>query len=1088
MSPLWVAKYLKVVPAVFISIFEMVADPNTDSLRDNQLKNEIASIRSSIEESRYRSRYAVILIGDKSVVNGPELEERVINIRRAARLDEKCLFFLDAGVLDNELSTFASQVLSSMQSFGEEFYRDLTRHARRKRDKSSNISHSISRLGWIARYEYKLGVFAEFRAEFEIAERHYHNSLMALFDAQGPFESTSSWSPRWSETRLWSDTTFIRLIRAQLANNSPTSAERSWTRHRDRMRDLLNRKGKGIENYGYITWEARWARIMADLTRNNSFIFAEPFEDNQSSRHRATRAYAKPEKHLIQEQQQPSLSIPWQYLHHAGYWLRMSIACTKRRLQHALEMPEEDHVSPAESPASSVVRRSEVYDTYLALEPHSEWRAAQNTRGAQNLEIISNLSRATGDFQDHNQHRTADQLRLDLCQHLMQASQYKDAISVIRPLWKSTKWRTEKWRNLLQQLTLMLNQCSRETDDLELQIATLWELSNAVFKPISDLKYDLASLLQNGPSVNDDAHIIKLDNVSTLSCIAASFSFGRGPAYVGEKLPAQLFIKYDVHETCSPMNLQSLFVEFDDKIPGFQLLNQDEIEIPYGPDAQVFDISFEDPDQGTTPTRSAFANLGFRAGQEKMFNVPLIPEKSGLCTVIKIVSKIGIGTITIEHTTWVWAGQLSSSIGCELPGSSVSKFRQYLGKATIEINPRPPKLDMSFQGLRNIYYTDEPIQLGIVITNEEDEEAEVEISFSVQSDTQATPLLRWTEASAGQPPSTQVLGVPVGKLASGNTRNIGLVVEASQTSDDIIVEAHATYTLPSSQGRKIEKSTTADVTIIKPFEATYQTFADYNPNVWPDYFHLPEGEDLDLDLDLPTKSVVANDAQGIATTWQLCVKVTSFATDTLLIKNLRLDLSKMNQPAKVDIIPAIALDEGVELVSNGQHTTTYTLNIRKVSLDENRPVVTEPTLDINWQRLDMDEESSIHTNLQLPRSSFAGMEPRVLACQLSSGDEKSTSIEYVIENPSMHFLTFNVSTESSEDYAFSGPKQTTIQLTPLTRHSERYLFLPFARDAPIRPNVKITDVCFNKVLNVIPTGGLRSQTGELVAYTGKTLS
>ena len=65
------------VPAVFVSFFKIISDPNTDSLRDNQLKNEISSIRNGLEDSKYRSKYAVVLVGDDSVINGPELEERV---------------------------------------------------------------------------------------------------------------------------------------------------------------------------------------------------------------------------------------------------------------------------------------------------------------------------------------------------------------------------------------------------------------------------------------------------------------------------------------------------------------------------------------------------------------------------------------------------------------------------------------------------------------------------------------------------------------------------------------------------------------------------------------------------------------------------------------------------------------------------------------------------------------------------------------------------------------------------------------------------------------------------------------------------
>lgn len=1074
MSPLWVAKYQDVVPAVFISFFEIIADPNTDSLRDNQLKNEIANIRASIEDSRYRTRYGVVLVSDDSVVNGPELEERVINIRRAARLDEKCLFFLDSEVPEDKLDAFASHVTSSMHTFAEEHYRDLTRHARRKRDKSSNISHTISRLGWIARYEFKLGIFAEFRNEMDVAERHYNSSMMALFDAQGPFETTSSWSPRWSETRLWSDCTFIRLIRSQLAIRTPTIAARSWTRHRDRMRDLLNRKGKGTENYGYLTWEARWTKVMAELIRDSSTLFNEPLDDGDGSNTRqATRAYAQVEKALGQDQQQPQVLVPWQYLHHAGYWLRKSISYTKKRLQLALEVPEEDRLSPSESPASSVARRSEAYDTYLSLEPHNEWQASQDQRGAQTLEIVSNLGRATGDFQAHNQQRSADQLRLELCQQLIQASQYAEAMSVLRPLWQRTKWRAEQWRDLLQQLALMLNRCAREAKDFEMQISTMWELSSSVFVPLSNFEYNTEGVLQQISSRNNDLRAIRLDNVSTLSCIEASFAFATEPAFVGEKLPGQLIIRYQAHKACVPITLRHVVTEFDENIPRFEITHDDEVESSEDGEMHILDINLNQH-KGTT-------SLRFEPGQTKIFNLSLIPEKSGSAKVVRVITRIGQGAVSIEHTSLLLPDS-SVDLTAQKLDPSLPEFRQYPNKTSVNVQPRPPKLDMSFLGLRNIYYTDETVKLELEMINGEEEYANIEIEILAQSDSQHVPLMEWSDA-ASEDASAPKLHSLVGELGPAETKSKHIVLEASGLSSDIAIEARAIYTLPSSGGRKIEKSATADVVIIKPFEAALQIFADHNPAPWPDYFHVEDDE-----ITAASEAVdqaTAGKMRGITSKWQSRAKITSFATDTLLIKTVSLGMSKVNQPARIDISPNEDTPEEIELVSNGQHVVTFSFDVQKQSMDESRSIVAGPGLDIAWQRVDGEQEV-VHAHLQLPRSSFAGSEPRVLACQRPSESKNSIVIEYVIENPSMHFLTFSISIESSENYAFSGSKQMTVNLTPFSRHGIKFLFMPLTSGTYIQPDVKITDVYFNKVLNIIPTGSLRAENGELKAYIEKS--
>ena len=64
-------------------------------MHDNQLKTEINKIKGQIQKSEYRTKFVVVLLSDQTILEAPDIEERLGNIRRATGLDpKKSLFFL----------------------------------------------------------------------------------------------------------------------------------------------------------------------------------------------------------------------------------------------------------------------------------------------------------------------------------------------------------------------------------------------------------------------------------------------------------------------------------------------------------------------------------------------------------------------------------------------------------------------------------------------------------------------------------------------------------------------------------------------------------------------------------------------------------------------------------------------------------------------------------------------------------------------------------------------------------------------------------------------------------------------------------
>jgi len=79
-------------------------------------------------------------------------------------------------------------------------------------------------------------------------------------------------------------------------------------------------------------------------------------------------------------------------------------------------------------------------------------------------------------------------------------------------------------------------------------------------------------------------------------------------------------------------------------------------------------------------------------------------------------------------------------------------------------------------------------------------------------------------------------------------------------------------------------------------------------------------------------------------------------------------------------------------------------------------------------------------------------------------------LTYTIENPTNYFLTFSLLMETNDEFAFSGPKQTALQLLPVSKAAVEYRVFPYVRGAWIRPALKVVDRYFNKTLKTAPGG------------------
>lgn len=472
---------------MFISFFDFTTDPITNSLHDNQLKTEINKLKAQFQRSDYRTRFVVVLLSDKTSLESVDIEERLNSIRRGTGLDPKTQLFFMPTTSEVDLRSSVASVLSTLRPLSVEYYRDLTKHARRKKGRGTippptapptrGTSQTLAHLGWNIRYDFKLGVFAEFRQEMDAAQRHYNTSLDALFGPEGIFETTASWSPRWDEIRLLADAIALRHIRCQLFNNHPTSAAQTWLKYKTRLKDVLDRRGKGTSTYGWEAWGSTWAQIMAEVIQQtdlNIFRITEPLPQSELLPAVDTNpVYSPPERQFPFGERLP----PWELLHHPGYWYKSSADHAKRRYLLARDMPEEDRTPPGMSPATKVSNRNLIYDQYLVPEPHLEFPVQGTPGGFEHWkDIVGKLEAAIAEFEAREQFRKVYQLQLELARTLIHVKRYGEAFEVMRPLWEAMSWRAEGWWSLASEVLWGLHECALRVRRAETYVATEWEL------------------------------------------------------------------------------------------------------------------------------------------------------------------------------------------------------------------------------------------------------------------------------------------------------------------------------------------------------------------------------------------------------------------------------------------------------------------------------------------------------------------------------------------------------------------------------------------------------------------------------------
>ena len=482
------------------------------------------------------------------------------------------------------------------------------------------------------------------------------------------------------------------------------------------------------------------------------------------------------------------------------------------------------------------------------------------------------------------------------------------------------------------------------------------------------------------------------------------------------------------------------------------------------------------------------SDLTIYPGQTKVFLFPVFFREAGDVNAVRSTLEVETERFDLvcssaitdmgDMPMWWIGGQT---------GTKTKRLNRDSGTA-IKILPKPPKMEIRLPNLFEQYYTDESLALDIEIYNKEEEDTEAVLEVRLLGRSKDTLDFLW--ASHGGSPQDESgttpedndgpqIGLPghiVGQLARNAKRTETIKFKAPSEPSDYALEIKVLYHVLSDRDIPISKTLIADLIFVGPFEASYDFTARVHPDPWPSFFEIQDGG---------SNNTSSATAYGIAQKWQLKAKVASFAEEALVIQDIGLNLHAVHGGAVCTISKEFPSAD-TEIAPQELQERSFCLDMRKPNLEERRSSALDMSLSITWRKPSPNDEGQVATStLAIPRLHVPSSEPRVLATAYPSTSVTSLiHLDYTLENPTMHFLTFELNMEASEEFGFSGPKLRALHLLPMSRQTVRYNILPLVGGAWITPQLRVVDRYFNKTLKVLGTEGMRVDKKGVMIWVG----
>lgn len=579
-------------------------------------------------------------------------------------------------------------------------------------------------------------------------------------------------------------------------------------------------------------------------------------------------------------------------------------------------------------------------------------------------------------------------------------------------------------------------------------------------------------------TINDDA---------VSSFIAASFIFKSEDGKAGETCQAQVAIRSDAFPDASAVTLKGLRIDFEGSLKTITLDHDPEsnggkskgnvtlADVPLTEAARAD----EEGEEGSSGL-SGSGKLTLKPGHTNVYEMAIPLREPGEAHASSATLILETDTFLLNYTvafrdlgaTDFWFGP------------SLSRRRIVRQSAhVIQVQARPPKLEIKLAQPLDQFYANEPMDLVVDVINAEETEAVAKLeahvfgeqipSFRVDIEDEGEHV-----AEAGQE-EAKLTGLTLGTLATSQSRRVKVRLDPVQLTTSFDVTLRVFYHLATDPATLIMQILPVQLNVVNPFEANYDLIPRLHPDPWPSLFDYEGVQD-------PSADEVAVQPRGLAQKWCLVCHFASFATEDLEIVSMDAEVIACQNHARCTAAtrPEIA-ESGLRIPPKQMQEAQFDLVAQKFSLDDRGPASLDVAFVLKWRRTSTaSSPAPVNTTRMLvPRYIVLGTEPRVLASySLANPVTGLIHLDITIENPSSHFLTFGLNMEPSDEFAFSGSKQTTAHVLPVSRRTITYRLLPLIRGDYIRPTLVVRDKYFQKVLRIIPTEGMKIDKDGLLVW------
>lgn len=582
--------------------------------------------------------------------------------------------------------------------------------------------------------------------------------------------------------------------------------------------------------------------------------------------------------------------------------------------------------------------------------------------------------------------------------------------------------------------------------------------------------------------------VVSLSDDSASSFVSASFVFRNKEGKAGEKGTAQVAIYSEALPCSSPVTFSSLRVDFTGSLKPVIIKHRDS-ETPGDSsgssvcvDTLALDEEFSKGSEDELPSQlRGQSDLTLKPGQRRVLEVAIPLREAGDAEASSVTLSYQCETYDLSYT--MRFRETDVAVGWYSAGSGVPR-KPRSNSRLLRVQPRPPKMQISIPDKLPQYYTNEVVELKVELRNDEDEPAGVKLDVIMSGDQHQgfRVLVEGEERSAecGQD-ECWVTGIPLGVIENGSLRSLVVRIDAVDVACLHDVQLRASYHLESDAATPMAQALPLQLSIVTPFEANYDLVPRVHPEPWPSLFDEAGVED-------PLEEDAASmPARGLAQQWCLVCHYASFALEDLCVLEMDTAVSLAEGRARCHMVgrPQVP-EEGIVAAPRTMGEAQFHVVVQKLSLDDRHPVAIDTAFIIKWRRKKAGADGPVNTT-RLPVGQYLvlGAEPRVLGSVVCETRDTWPSLMYLditIENPSQHFLTFGLTMEPSDTFAFSGAKQTTMHLLPMSRRATRYRLLPLVRGAYLRPGLVVRDKYFQKTLRVIPTEGMKIDKDGLLVW------